>query len=96
MEVNAMTEPLTALERQTRDEARQLAVLVEAGQACVDWARDMGECHLCGLFDGPGGRPHDEECPLRKLTCACSGLASGTTSFCHVHSCGVASAQSAK
>ena len=42
-------------------------VLLEAGQACLDWANDSGYCHICS-YDGRAGRPHDDECPLRKLT----------------------------
>jgi hypothetical protein len=47
-----------------------LAHAAEAGlrvaQACIDWAADTGECHLCG-YDGPAGKPHDDACPLAAL-----------------------------
>ena len=51
--------PEEARERMRRE------VLLEAGQACLDWAEDTGECHICS-YDGPAGKPHDEHCPLRK------------------------------
>lgn len=50
-----------------QEDTARVVALLNAGQACVDWARDTGECHLCS-FDGPAGRSHDEDCPLRKLT----------------------------
>lgn len=40
----------------------------EAGQACIDWARDTGLCHICSYEAGrPGYEEHDEECPLAWL-----------------------------
>ena len=51
--------PEEARERMRRE------VLLEAGQACLDWAEDTGLCHICS-YDGPAGKPHDEHCPLRK------------------------------
>lgn len=53
--------PEEARERMRRE------VLQEAGQACLDRAQNMGECHLCG-FDEAHGKQHDDECPLRRLT----------------------------
>jgi hypothetical protein len=53
--------PEEARERMRRE------VLQEAGQACLDWADDTGDCHLCG-YDKGAGKPHEEHCPLRKLT----------------------------
>lgn len=40
-------------------------------QACLDWSRDTGACHLCA-YDctgtAIGGTPtHDDECPVGKL-----------------------------
>lgn len=49
-----------------RAERLRREALLEAGQACLDWAQDTGDCHLCGYDEG-AGKPHDEECPLRKL-----------------------------
>jgi hypothetical protein len=45
------------------------AILIEAGQACVDWVTDTHQCHLCGYgdLDLDGGERHDDECPLRPL-----------------------------
>lgn len=57
------------IRKESTGEARErlrLEALREAGQACLDWAADMGECHLCG-YDHGAGKPHDDECPLRRL-----------------------------
>ena len=48
--------PEEARERMRRE------VLLEAGQACLDWAEDTGLCHICS-YEGPAGRPHDEHEP---------------------------------
>lgn len=44
-------------------------IIRDAGQACLDWFRDTGYCHLCRYadHDNDGGERHDDECPLRPL-----------------------------
>lgn len=59
--------PEEARERQRRE------VLQEAGQACLDWAQDTGDCHLCS-YDGGAGKLHDVQCPLRRLVAIDLGL----------------------
>ena len=41
-------------------------LLLDAGQACLQWSRDMGECHLCD-YDVATGVPHDDECPIGEI-----------------------------
>jgi cytochrome c553 len=73
----AKTDKVTGKAHSDRDCIVRLKVLREAGQACIDWARDTGECHLCGEFDGPAQRPHGDECPLLETAGARSKPAGG-------------------
>lgn len=49
------------------EERHRREVLQEMGQVCLDWAQDTGSCHVC-TYDGVADKPHDDFCPLRKLT----------------------------
>ena len=45
------------------------AKLREMGQACLDWAKDTGECHFCDYASGPNAddeRPHVDDCLVRE------------------------------
>jgi hypothetical protein len=42
----------------------------EAGQACIDWANDTGDCHFCNPTVVTG---HEEHCPLREYFRALAG-----------------------
>ena len=53
------------LDRSELAEPTNAETVRAAGQACVDWARDTGACHLCAYQ--AGAKSHDEECPLRRL-----------------------------
>lgn len=55
-------------------DARAVA-LARIGQACIAWAEDTGECHMCGRWDDgtPSGRPqHDDDCPVGEFIAAYS------------------------
>ena len=53
-------------DERTIDDLRADSVLA-AGEACIQWCIDTGDCHLCGFLCGAGSSvetPHDEDCPL--------------------------------
>lgn len=41
---------------------------LEVANACADWARDMGTCHLCSC--APPSESHDADCPVRAYMAA--------------------------
>lgn len=48
------------------EDTRLLVALLNAGQACLDWSRDTGDCHICS-YDRGAGKPHEDHCPLRAV-----------------------------
>ncbi len=47
----------------TPEKARLIQALINAGQACLDWVRNWGDCRLCE-YDA-GLREHEDDCPLK-------------------------------
>jgi hypothetical protein len=50
-----------------RAELAQAEVLAEMGTACIDWASDTDDCHLC---QRSGDGAHHPECPVGKFLAA--------------------------
>ena len=55
------------------EDTERIVALLNAGQECLDWAHDTGDCHICS-YDRQAGKPHEYDCPLRKYVHAAKEL----------------------